>query len=232
MKLLIEYYKSTNNQRDNEYKICISENIKNEFIDKIVVFISDDSVLEIESNKIEIVKLVTRPSFKFLFDYCNDNFNGQKCIIANTDIIFDQSLEHISKENLDRIFLSITRWDLINQENKWYLKFYDSPWRRPNDEITTGQFSQDAWVFQTPFKNDLRFDFLMGRPGCDNRISQVAHENGYDVRNPSKQVIIKHLHISNHRTYTNQDIVPGPYLLIKPTSDINIISEKFTIPHF
>jgi hypothetical protein len=232
MKLLTEYFKSSNPQRDKEYSTCIQENLKNTHIDEIIIFISDDSTLELKSPKIKIVNLQIRPTFKYLFEYCNDNFQNQKCIIANTDIFFDESLSHFSDFVLENKFISLTRWDLLNQENKWYLRFYDFPWRKPDDEITTAQFSQDAWIFQTPFKNDDRLDFLMGRPGCDNRISQIVHENGYDVRNPSKQIIIKHLHLSNHRTYTNQDIVPGPYLLIKPTTDINIISEKFTIPHF
>ena len=34
MVLLIEYFKSKNNQRDLEYKACINENLKCDFIDK------------------------------------------------------------------------------------------------------------------------------------------------------------------------------------------------------
>ena len=84
----------------------------------------------------------------------------------------------------------------------------------------------------TPIVVNDKSDFLMGKPGCDNRIVQVYHELGYNVKNPSKQIIIKHLHLTNHRTYTNNDMVMGPYLLVSPTNDISIDSQKKTIPHF
>jgi hypothetical protein len=92
--------------------------------------------------------------------------------------------------------------------------------------------SQDSWIFKTPIKVDERLNFLMGKPGCDNRIVQVLHENGYNVKNPSMQIISKHLHISNHRTYNPTDMVLGPYLLVNPTDNINSESQKQTIPHF
>ena len=65
--------------------------MKNTHIDEIIIFISDDSTLELKSPKIKIVNLQIRPTFKYLFEYCNDNFQNQKCIIANTDIFFDDS---------------------------------------------------------------------------------------------------------------------------------------------
>ncbi len=109
------------------------------------------------------------------------------------------------------------------------IEYYDHIWR---DNITTGQMSQDTWIFKSPVQLDKRSKFLMGKPGCDNRISQIYHELGYDVRNPSKSVIIKHLHQTNYRTYNHMDLVPGPYLLITPTDEINSKSEIKTIPHF
>ena len=38
MNLIIEYFKSTNENRDKEYKACINENIKVSFIEKIFDF--------------------------------------------------------------------------------------------------------------------------------------------------------------------------------------------------
>jgi|LakMenEpi03Aug12_release.lakeMendotaPanAssembly.Ray.scaffolds.fasta_scaffold264668_2 hypothetical protein len=232
MNLLIEYYKSQNDQRDSEYLFCIKQNLVNNLIKKIFVFISDDSPFELQDNKIEIIKKENRPTFGDLFDFCNERLPNELCIIANTDIFFDESLNQVIDFNFENIFIALTRWDMIYYQDRWNLRFYDFPWRNPNDEITTGHFSQDAWIFRTPFKNDPRLNFLMGKPGCDNRISQIVHENGYEVRNPSKTIMIKHLHQSNFRTYTNNDTVTGPYLLIKPTDDLNKISEIKTIPHF
>lgn len=230
MNLLIEYFTSSNTNRDSEYKTCINENVKNPLIEKIYIFISDDSKLDIQSDKIEIVKLDKRPTFKFLFEFCNTNLSNQVCIIANTDIFFDETLSKIQEDSLDNRFLALTRWDLIYNETQWFVQFYNHPFR--GGPATTGMLSQDSWIFKTPIKVDDRSDFLMGKPGCDNRIVQILHENSYDVRNPSMQIITKHLHVSNHRTYNHTDMVLGPYLLVEPTNDINQECQKKTIPHF
>jgi hypothetical protein len=230
MKLIIEYFKSTNQNRDVEYKSCINENIKNTFIEKIYVFISDDSILDLQSDKIEIVKIHNRPSFKFLFEWCNTNLPDEICIVANTDIFFDSTIEHLKNTDLTNTFLALTRWDLVLKDNQWFVDFYNKPWNQHG--VTTGMLSQDSWIFKTPIKIDERSNFLMGKPGCDNRIVQIYHENNYNVKNPSVQIVSKHLHISNHRTYNNIDMVFGPYLLVEPTNDINIDSQKKTISHF
>lgn len=229
MILLIEYFTSSNFNRDREYLTCISENIKNPLIEKICVFISDDfSKLNIESDKIDIIKLNTRPTFNFLFNYSNQNFSDNICIIANTDIILDQTLENIKIENLNNTFLALTRWDLIFQNNSWSIQFYDQPWRN----ISTSLLSQDTWIYRTPIVVNDQSNFLMGKPGCDNRIAQVYHELGYNVKNPSKKIITKHLHLTNYRTYNHTDMVLGPYLLVQSTDDVNIDCQKQTIPHF
>jgi hypothetical protein len=229
MKLIIEYFKSTNQNRDVEYRSCINENIKNNLIEKIYVFISDDSILDIKSDKIEIVKIDNRPTFHFLFEWCNSNLPEEICIIANTDIFFDSTIKHLNNTDLTNTFVALTRWDLLLKDNQWFVDFYNKPW---NNGITTGMLSQDSWIFKTPIKLDERSKFLMGKPGCDNRIVQIYLENNYNVKNPSMQIVSKHLHISNHRTYNNTDMVFGPYLLVEPTNNINIDSQKKTIPHF
>ena len=230
MNLIIEYFTSTNKNRDIEYKTCISENIKNSIIEKIIIFISDDSVLDINSDKIEIIKIDSRPTFNYLFEYCNKNLTNEICIIANTDIFFDDTLSILRNTDISNDFISLTRWDLIFKDEKWYIEFYNHLFR--GGPATTGMLSQDSWIFKSPIKTDNRSNFLMGKPGCDNRIVQIYHENGYNVKNPSMQIITKHLHTSNYRTYSHTDMIVGPYLLVQPTNDININSQKQTIPNF
>ena len=229
MKLLIEYFKSNNDQRDIEYKTCINENIKCSLIDKIYVFISDESILDITDSKIEVVKIDKRPSFKFLFEFCNQNLLNETCVISNTDVFFDETLDNINIIDMSNNFLALTRWDLFVNNGQWSMGFYDNIWR---GDITTGQLSQDSWIFKSPIKVNDDSDFLMGKPGCDNRIVQIYHDLGYNVKNPSKQIITKHLHLSNHRTYNQTDVIMGPYLLVTPTNDVNIDSQKKTIPNF
>lgn len=230
MILLTEYFTSTNANRDFEYKTCIRENLNCLSLDKVIIFISDEtSELGLESDKLEIIKLKERPTFKFLFEWCNLNYPDKVCIIGNTDIIYDDTLENLNGVDLENKFVALTRWDIIPKDSQLYLQFYDLAWR---GDITTGMLSQDSWIFKTPIKIDDRSNFLMGKLGCDNRIVQIYHELGYDVKNPSKKIVTKHLHASNYRTYSQSDAVLGPYLLIQPTDDVNAISRKQTISHF
>lgn len=229
MVLLIEYFKSSNLDRDREYLTCINQNIQNSLIDRIYVFISDESELVFTDNKISIIKLVKRPTFLDLFNFSNENLSGETIIIANTDIFFDESLSSINETDLSNRFLSLTRWDLFFHEGKVMMRYYDLPWR---GDISSGQMSQDVWIYKSPIKIDSRSNFLMGKPGCDNRISQIIHESGYEVSNPSKNIKAYHLHQTNFRTYTEDDVIPGPYLLIEPIEDVNQKSKIKTIPHF
>jgi len=242
MNLLIEYFKSKNAERDREYLFCINQNLQNPLINKIFIFISDDSTFENVSEKITIVNQKNRPTFYDLMKYCNLNLDGQRCIIANTDIFFDQTLESLDKYDFTNKFLALTRWDLIDENGQWYAKFYQNLWWnavKPNgildteESIYTSDFSQDSWVFQSPIKLDERTKFLMGKPGCDNRISQIMFENNYVVNNPGKLIKTLHYHKTNYRTYNNTtDMVLGPYLLIKPTDSLIVDSKIKSIPHF
>ena len=230
MILLTEYFTSSNANRDFEYKTCIRENLNCGSLDKVIIFISDEtSELKLESDKLEIIKLKERPTFKFLFEWCNSNYPDQICIIGNTDIIYDDTLKNLNESELDNKFVALTRWDLFTENNQWYVRFFNHPWK---GEITMGMLSQDSWIFKTPIHIDDRSNFLMGKPGCDNRIVQIYHELGYDVINPSKKIVTKHLHASNYRTYNQSDMVLGPYLLVAPTDDLVSDGWKQTIPHF
>lgn len=228
MNLIIEYFKSSNEQRDIEYKYCLNENIKNKSIQKIWVFISDESILDIQSDKIEIIKIQSRPTYQFIIDWSSQNLKDEICIISNGDIFYNDTLSLLDS-NLDNTFVALTRWDLLQNNGQWVAQFYNHPWR---GNITTGQLSQDCWIYKSPIKTDDRLNFTMGKPGCDNRIVQIYHELGYNVKNPSLQIQSLHLHTTNYRTYNHTDMVMGPYLLVEPTNDIKLDSQKQTIPHF
>src|SRR5690606_9712663 len=137
-------------------------------------------------DKVELVKLNKRPTFQYLFNYCNDNFKGKKCIISNTDIIFNETLSKIIKYSLDNKVLALSRWDITKNGDLELFK-------RPD--------SQDCWIFESPIKLNVNCDFLLGKPGCDNRIAYIIDNSGYEIINPSKSIITEHLHLSGLRNY-------------------------------
>ena len=94
MKLLIEYFKSKNEERHKEYITCIENNINYGLFDKIYVFIESDDIFPYEDNDMTVINRIDkRPTYKYLFDYCNSNFEDDEvCVISNTDIYFDDTL--------------------------------------------------------------------------------------------------------------------------------------------
>lgn len=124
--------------------------------------------------------------------------------IANCDVVLPPSALRMIAANLQRDqAYCLTRWEI---EGKYTMSVWDVG------------YSQDAWIFRGPPRENIGGDFWFGVPGCDNRFSHELRAAGYDVRNPSKSVASLHLHASRERTATNSqpNRVPPPYLYLLP----------------
>ena len=211
MNLIIEYFQSKNHTRNGEYLYCLHENIGVEQIDNIYIFVEEGSDLNFDSPKIKKITTKERPTYKTLFDFCNENLKDQICIVANADIIFDDTLRYFNGIDMDKTFYALTRWEISTGNGKdWEIEPYDNA------------ASQDSWIFKTPISSSDKMNYTMGKPGCDNKITYHMRELGYTCRNPGKKVVSIHFHPTNWRTYhPNDDRVPGPYLLISPVDNFN-----------
>ena len=208
MILLTEFFIPQNELRYKEYLHCLEENIKNNLIKKIVLLVSDNSVCPLKSDKISIVKLKQRPTYTDVFNICNNNFNGEICILSNSDIIFNDTLKHINNNNIINKFVALNRWE---PQGNNLVQF------RHN----IGD-SQDCWIFKSPV-NIQGGNFHMGTLGCDNRITYLAYAAGMEVINPSEQIITKHIHGTNFRT-VSQDrtkTIGGQHLLVFGSKDMD-----------
>ena len=59
----------------------------------------------------------------------------------------------------------------------------------------------------------------MGVPGCDNKITYVAHNSGMIVRNPSYTIKAIHVHANEWRDdERNKAQIKGPYKWVIPTT--------------
>lgn len=220
MNLLIEYFRSPDYQRHSEYLTCIHENLENDLIDKIYIFISDDSKLNFKSSKIKVIKSKERPTYKDFFEFCNTNLKDEICVVSNADIIFDETLSVVKDADMTNIFVALTRWEVFCENREWCIAPYDN------------SSSQDSWIFKSPIEVSDDMDFHLGKPGCDNKIAKLMADKNYEVRNPGKQIITSHFHISGFRNYDNSDRIPGPYLCLSPNSDINEKTEYIEIDGF
>tara|TARA_E500000318_G_scaffold111300_1_gene129404 strand:+ start:6312 stop:7013 length:702 start_codon:yes stop_codon:yes gene_type:complete len=209
LNLIIEYFQSKNHIRNGEYLYCLHENIGIDEINNIYIFVEEGSDLNFDSPKIKKIVTKERPTYQDLFEYCNEHMKDEICIVANADIIFDDTLRYFESLNMEKQFYGLSRWEISTNDGKnWEIEPYDNA------------ASQDVWIFKTPVLTSDDMNYTMGKPGCDNKIFYHMRQLGYTCRNPGKKVITIHFHISNFRTYDwKSDRVPGPYLLVAPVDN-------------
>ncbi len=171
----------------------------------------EGSDLNFDSEKIVKISTNKRPTYKELFEYCNTHMKNEICIVANSDIIFDETLRYFGSLDMTKEFYALSRWEISSTDGKnWNIEPYDNA------------ASQDVWIFKTPVLTTDDMNYTMGVPGCDNKITYHMRELGYVCRNPGKKVITIHFHISQFRTYDwKADRVPGPYLLVAPVDNFS-----------
>lgn len=220
MNLLIEYHTPKNTERNREYIQCIENNINSKLFKTITIFAEDDLPSNIsDSSIVKVVRTDKRRKYKDFFNYCNDNYMGQICVLSNTDIYFDNSLKFIESVDMNNRLLALTRWD--EEDGLAVL----------HDKEESSRFSQDTWIFKpiVSFKNSSNIsggDFYMGIPGCDNRIAAEFHLSGYKVSNPCLSIKSYHLHNSRYRTYTNDNRINKPYLYVYKSKEVSNKNKK------
>ena len=221
MNLLTTYYECNIEERHKEYLECLSNNINNEYIDKIFLFLEDENKPEIEDPEGKVVMFENsgRVSYSELFQYCNDNLYGEKCAISNSDIQFDETLKEIYDNDLGECFVCLSRWELTEEGALEYERSSDS---------------QDCWIFNSPVPQ-LMIDeatFFMGQPGCDNRIAYISKKAGMIPTNPSPVIRAIHRHLSEHRTYSWCDRLVGLYLRVYPCDDWEVSRLGFDVNRY
>jgi hypothetical protein len=174
------FYNEKNINRRSELEEAIRINYNLSAISKIIVFNEGDSIAHIAPGKIEEVFIDKRPIFSDFINYINANSNTDDIhIIANTDIYFDKNIEVLKHINLKNICLALSRWDTTDTIKP---KLYNH-----ND-------SQDVWVFKGHLKPELKANFPLGVPRCDNKLLYELQKAGYSVLNPAFSIKVFHIH--------------------------------------
>lgn len=191
--LLVNYYIPRNSRRTAEYLTCLSKNLENDCIKKIVLFMSEDDSPPFDHEKIVVNKIRRkyRPTYADFFRYANENLANQDCILANSDIYFNESLSEANGFNLSGHFMCLSRWESEDKLTK-------HPHR-----------SQDAWFFRSPVPYSLIKDanFTQGVSGCDELLAYRACQSGLKLLNPCKIIKGMHLHKSGFKTYNRKNRV-------------------------
>ena len=125
MILITEYFKSDLEERDNEIINCIKNNIKSNLFDQIVL-LNEKDILDIDGVINEITS--QRLTFKYAFEYANDNFQNEIIVFANNDIFYDTTLLKVKKQNMNNKFLALLRYDITDDDsscNIYIFKYFD-----------------------------------------------------------------------------------------------------------
>jgi hypothetical protein len=224
--LITEYHVPKDPQRHREYLHCLKQNITNQHIKKIELFVESDTKARFSgpfsSAKLNYNIKPSRPTFQDLFNFCNRSYPDQICMIANADITFDDTLGDINCDNIQGKFLALSRWeDPPDAQRPYRIRPFGGK----------GGWSHDTWIFKTPVEIK-HADFPMGKCGCDHAIAYLAHESGMLVTNPCWQIITHHKHRTGYRTKSARwPSQPGPYLYVSGNKDINTPSQLRFIPY-
>lgn len=197
--LYISLYQITDTSRFGELLACLNKNLS--LFDR--VFILSEAGLEIgkfgvfKSSKIILLPVTVRPTFRHFFHAMQKTAGDQDVnVVANSDIYF----ENLEFDIQPMQCYALTRYDAYTGV---FLNRIDS---------------QDVWVFRGKLPH-LNFycSFLMGIPGCDNRLAWELANIGYTVTNPSLTIRTFHMH-KRPTMHDRNNVISPPYFKITPSS--------------
>lgn len=132
------------------------------------------------------------------FDYAATHFYGEVCILANTDIIFDETARIVPEICQKGRILALTRWEDPSSPN---MLGHFSGAANMIGRYCFFSGSQDSWCFIAGGLPPLPSRVPMGVPGCDNVIAGWATKSGCEVFNPAMDIKTWHVHESGARSY-------------------------------
>jgi hypothetical protein len=211
LRLFTTSYPEPNAWRSAEYAQCLEKNRQCRSVDGIYVIAEPGSPTTSESGKVTIRQSSSRPTYDDFFDWINELAGDDDLsIIANADIWFDDPIGTAGKSLKPDQCIALARWD--------------------GDKLFDRNDSQDCWMWRGKIKN-VRGDFPLGVPRCDNRLMHELRAAGYDVRNPAFSVKAHHVHAGARGEYDHTNLthfVEPPYGYLWPH---NLWSLPRTIAH-
>ena len=226
--LVFQFFISNNKARQNEIKFCLKRNIELGLFKKIImlnerIYTSEElGLTDLEMKNIDQININHRLKFSSAFLEIHLKKIKGYVVLCNSDIFFDKTINNLRKTSLsiDKSLYSLLRFEYThdgNIENSMKnAKLFNHPLtNKPRSD------SQDVWIYHTQQMeiNDefiQETDFMLGVPGCDNKITYIFNKHGFKCYN--EPIVIKnyHYHVTRLRTYSGADAVPRPYLYVEP----------------
>jgi hypothetical protein len=191
INVFFPYYQCGDVKRQAEIDLCLLKNIENDKIDKLFVMIDDDSDLIVTNDKITVIRLEQRPTYKYWLEKTNELDLKGISILCNSDIYFDHSILEAKKVMCQsQSFIALSRWELLANQ----ISIHPNP-----------HWSQDVWAVRCDdtYSQEMlhSLEFPMGVPRCDNKVAYLFAIHGWKVFNPCAVLKSIHVHETQVRTY-------------------------------
>lgn len=125
-----------------------------------------------------------RLTYRDLFTEAARRFPGELCVVANTDIAFDETARAIPGLIRKNRIIALTRWESPS-----------SP--RMIGHLVDERFfsgSQDSWAFIAGSIPELALDIPTGEQGCEQALLGWAVQSGIEIISPSLDIKTWHIH--------------------------------------
>lgn len=223
--LIQQYYLNDSEERQEELKFCLKKNLENKYISHIYllnekIYTLQELGLDNDSsyNKLTQINISKRLSFKEAFKFIKTNNINGYCVISNSDIFFNETINQLKFSYLhkEKCCLGLTRYEYKDENNYFFVRDY----------IKYGG-SQDTWILHSNsivkelYELDI-FDFNLGTPGCDHKILYLLYRLNFNLINCPTLINIFHYHNTNIRNYIDnkETRIPVPYLFLKSPNNI------------
>ena len=173
MILVTQKYTARDSARQSELDSCLEANRQSPLFSHILLLDGD----------------AERWTLGALFDICHERFAGELCVVANSDIVFDESCSGASELLPPGGILALTRWE--NQCSPRMIGHLHE------DRFYSG--SQDSWFFRAGSVPKIEDEIPMGYVGCDNVLVGWAVRNGVRIANPAMSLRTFHRHADESR---------------------------------
>ena len=202
IELIINIHRDKNELRRAEIIECLLHNISLKEIKKIHIF-TESGLNHVElneviyfnkcSHKISIINCESRPSFKELFTYADQNIRNI-VIIANNDIKFGSDIGLLNGI-IGNQMVCLSRYESDNVLV-----------RTKQNSKKVNIFSFDSWVFKSTSQllkdliAKLPNELYIGHIHCDPTLNYVANGCGYNLFNLSRHIKTRHTHLTTTST--------------------------------
>lgn len=199
--LFVPYYNDKSTIRQKEINWCLSDNVRNNLIDNIYLFPEHSSnvIPKIDTFKINIINLNKRITYKDVINFINslENTKDSYNIMANSDIVFNESLLLLYTINMNNLVIALTRWE------------FDPILGKIPELCMIPEQSQDVWIFDGHIKNNIDCDFYFGLRGCDGIFANALIKSNYKIINPVYSIKVNHYHTCPVRHHSEDNRLKG-----------------------